>query len=120
LKRNVKISNRGATPTIEDERVPEKEELKAVLMYGDERTKAAMCLIAQSGLHLEVLGNDRGNNSLTGKDLPELKVHRDYVEFTMLVVRPAFSKAKNKYLTFLQKEGCDHLAAYLNKRITKS
>jgi len=122
LKRKIKIPNRGATPTIENESVPEKEELKALLMYGDDRASAAMCLIAQSGLRLEVLGNAQGDDGLTIGDLPELKVHEDYVEFiripTMIVVRPSLSKANHKYFTFLPKEGCDHLAAYLNKRLS--
>jgi len=122
LKRRIKISNRGATPTIEDERVPEREELRALLMYGDERTSAAVCLVAQSGLRLQVLGNARGDDGLTIGDLPEMKIHGDYVEFsripTMVVVRQALSKANHKYFTFLPREGCDHLAAYLNKRLS--
>jgi len=122
LKRKVKISNRGATPTIDDERVPDKEELKALLMYGDERASAAICLIAQSGLRLETLGNEKGNDGLTIGDLPELEVYEDRVEFiripTMIVVRSSLSKAKHKYFTFLPKEGRDHLAAYLNKRLS--
>ena len=120
LKRKIRISNRGATPTIENERVPEKEELKALLMYGDERTSAAMCLVAQSGVCLEVLGNARGNDGLKVGDLPELKDHQDHVEFTriptLVSVRPSLSKTNHKYLTFLPKEGCDHLTAYLNNR----
>jgi len=123
LKRKVKISNRGATPTIDDERVPEKDELKALLMYGDDRASAAICLIAQSGLRLETLGNDRGDDGLTIRDLPDMNVHEDRVEFTriptMVVVRPPLSKAKHKYSTFLPKEGCDFLSAYLNKRLSR-
>ena len=46
LKRKIRISNRNATPTIEDERVPEKEELKALLMYGDERARAKSPFLA--------------------------------------------------------------------------
>lgn len=122
LKRRIKISNRGATPTIENERVPEKEELKALLMYGDERASAIICLIAQSGLRLEVLGNSKGNDGLTIRDLPELSVDNDRVEFTrvptMIIVRPSLSKVNHRYFTFLPKEGCDHLVAYLNKRLS--
>jgi hypothetical protein len=43
LKRKVKISNRGATPSIEDERVPEKEELRALLMYGGMMGQVERC-----------------------------------------------------------------------------
>lgn len=122
LKRRVRIANRGATPTIESERVPEKEELRALLMYGDERVSAAICLVAMSGLRLQVLGNALGDDGLTIGDLPELKVHDNYVEFaripTRIVVRPSLSKANNKYLSFLPREGCDHLTAYLNKRLS--
>ncbi len=123
LTRKVKISNRGATPTIEDERVPEKQELRALLMYGDERTSAAMCLVAMAGLRLEVLGNARGDDGLTVGDLPELKIKEGCAEFTktptMIMVRPSLSKSNNKYFTFLPKECCDHLAAYLNKRLSE-
>jgi len=121
LKRKIRISNRSATPTIENERVPEKKELKTLLMYGDERASAAICLVAQSGLRLEVLGNAQGKGGLRVKDLPELKIHQDHVEFTkiptLVSVRPSLSKTNHKYLTFLPKEACDHLTAYLNNRL---
>jgi len=123
LKRRIKISNRGATPTLENERVPEKEELKTLFMYGDERASALISMIAQSGLRLEVLGNAQGNDGLVVGDLPELEIHKDYVEFirvpAMVIVRPALSKVNHKYFTFLPKEGCDHVSAYLNKRIAE-
>lgn len=35
----------------------------------------------------------------------------------MIVVRPSLSKVNHKYFTFLPKEGCDYLAAYLNRRL---
>ena len=37
VKRKIKISNVDSTPTIENEKVPGKEELKTVFMYGSER-----------------------------------------------------------------------------------
>ena len=122
VKRRIRISNRDTTPTLEDEKVPEKDELRALLMYGDERTSAAICLVAQSGLRLQVLGNSQGDDGLTIGDLPELKVLENHVEFiripTMVVVRSSLSKANNKYFSFLPKEGCDYLAAYLNFRLS--
>jgi hypothetical protein len=75
LKRRIKISNRGTTPTLEEERIPNKEELKTLLMYGDERTSAIICMVAQSGVQLQVLGNAAGDDALKIRDLPELKIH---------------------------------------------
>jgi len=122
VKRKIRISNRDTTPTLEDERVPEKDELRALLMYGDERTSAAICLVAQSGLRLQVLGNAQGDDGLTIRDLPELKVLENHVEFiripTMVMVRSSLSKTNNKYFSFLPKEGCDYLAAYLDMRLS--
>jgi len=64
-----------------------------------------MCLLAQSGLRLEVLGNDAGSDGLVIKDLPELEIHEKQVEFThvstMVVVRSSLNKAGHKYCTFL-------------------
>lgn len=122
LKRGIKISNRGATSTLEDERVPIKDELKTLLMYSDERTSAIICLIGQSGLRLEVLGNATGDDALTIRDLPELTINDDSVEFvripTIVEVRPSLSKVNHKYFSFLPKEECDYLAAYLEKRLS--
>jgi len=121
LRRRIKIANRGATPSIEDERVPEKNELKTIFMYGDERTRAAACLVAQAGLRLQVIGNEQGSDGLTIGDLPELKVCEDHVEFiripTIVIVRAKLSKAGHKYFTFLPQEGCEYVLAYLNKRL---
>ena len=92
-------------------------------MYGDERASAVMCLVAQSGVRLEVLGNAQGNDGLRVGDLPELKIHLDHVEFTkipaLVSVRPSLSKTNHRYLTFLPKEACDHLMAYLNNRLSE-
>lgn len=82
-----------------------------------------MCLVAQAGLRLQVLGNSRGDDGLTIGDLPELKIHEGHAEFTrtptLIVVRPSLSKAAHRYLTFLPAEGCKYLAAYLNKRLAE-
>lgn len=121
LKRRIKIANGNATPSIEDERVPSKEELRAVLIYASDRAKASICLMAMAGLRPQSLGNESGTDGLTVGDLPEMKVHEDQVEFsripTMVVVRPQLSKARHRYFTFLPAEGCEYVAAYLNKRL---
>jgi hypothetical protein len=89
-------------------------------MAGDERASALICLIAQSGLRPQVLGNADGTDGLQFRDLPEMKVYKTHVEFTQIptriIVKPALSKANHQYFTFLPKEGCDYLVAYLNRR----
>ena len=93
VKRKIKISNSDATPTIENERVPEKEELKTVFMYGSERSKVNVALISQAGLRLETLGNEPRTDGLRIGDLPEINISDGRVDFkrtlTMVVVRPA-------------------------------
>jgi len=123
LKRKVKIRNKDATPTVADERVPTKEELKTILVYGSERAKVSICLMSQAGLRPEAIGNESGTDGLTIGDLPELVIRDGHVEFTriptMIIVKPTLSKAGRQYFTFLTKEGCEYLAAYLNKRLAE-
>jgi len=123
IKRRIKVSNYSATPTLENERVPDKGELKTVFMYGKERSRVCMALVSQAGLRLETLGNESGTDGLRIGDLPEMEVEEGRVEFrripTMVVVRPTLSKARNRYFTFLTKEGCEYLKAYLEKRMAE-
>ncbi len=69
-------------------------------MYEDERTSAVTCLIIQSDLRLQVLGNQFDNNSLTIEDLPELKIRGYFMEFTripaIVIVRSSLSKYSEK------------------------
>jgi integrase len=121
LVRKIKIGNRNATPTIADERVPLKKELRQILNYANERGRCSISLIAFSGLRPQVLGDMRGEDGLKVKDLPEMKVSGKNVEFnaipTKVVVRPELSKARHKYFTFLPSEGCEYLKDYLEKRL---
>jgi len=123
LKRRIKVRNADSTPTLNEERVPTRDEMKAILAYSDERVKAAVGLISQAGLRLETLGNESGTDGLTTGDLPELAVKEGKVGFkqvpTIVVVRPELSKSGRKYITFLTAEGCEWLAAYLNKRLSE-
>lgn len=123
LKRPMKVRNADATPSIADERVPTKEELKTILIYASDRSKASICLMAQAGLRPESLGNESGTDGLRIADMPELTVKGNRVVFqripTMIVVRPEISKGRNRYFSFLPAEGCEYLAAYLNKRLAE-
>ena len=121
LVRRIKVGDTSRTPTIEDERVPDKNELKQIIGYAKPRGKASICFMAFSGLRPQVLGDYTGIDGLEIRDLPELKIEDNQIIFekipTMVVVRPELSKAKHRYFTFLGPEGSNHLKAYLEKRI---
>jgi len=120
----IKIGNRHRRPTIEDERIPTKTELRQILNYATPRGKTSISLIAYSGLRPETLGNSRGLDGLKIKDLPELEINENTVSFsntpTIITVRHELSKAKNKYITFLGSEGCEYLKSYLEKRLANN
>lgn len=121
LVRRIKIRNRGATPTLDDERVPTQDELLQVLGYADVRGRCSISFMSLSGLRPEVLGNVDGSDGLEVRDLPEMVVEGDEVHFrkvpTMVVVRRELSKTNKKYFTFMGAEGCEYLRAYLEQRI---
>jgi len=121
LTRKITIGNRGSTPSIEDERVPMKDELKQILSFAKTRGRTSISLVAFSGVRLQVLGNMTGADGLELRDFPELQVEGGEVSFekipTMVIVRSSLSKAKHKYFSFLGEEGCEHLKVYLDKRL---
>ena len=121
LVRRIKIGRRNRTPTIEDERVPTRDELGQILNYASERGRCSIALMAFSGLRPHSLGNMRGTDGLEVKDLPDLKVAGDEVVFSLtparLVVRPELNKAGHRYFTFLPSQGCEYVKAYLEKRL---
>ena len=122
LVRKIKTGNMSRTPTIEDERVPTRKELKQVLNYAKDRGKCSIALMAFSGLRPQVLGNMTGTKGLELRDLPELEIiNNNEVSFskipTRINVRHELSKTKQKYLTFLGPEGCEYIKSYLERRI---
>ncbi|MGD0646239.1 MAG: site-specific integrase [Candidatus Bathyarchaeia archaeon] len=121
VKRKIKIKDARESPSLKDERVPTKEELKRTFLSGDKKTRAACVLVAHSGLRIEVLGNYTGKDGLTIGDMPEIKIENGSVTFqrkpTMLVVRRELSKAGHQYFTFLSEEGCGYVQDYLEVRI---
>jgi hypothetical protein len=121
LTRRIVISNRGRTPTIEDEIIPTKEELSRLFRSSPPRITVAMAFIALADLRPKVLGDHWGQDGLRLKDLPELRIENGKVTFDMIPtrvnVRRSLSKAKHKYFSFLIDEGCTYLAEYLEKRI---
>jgi hypothetical protein len=87
---------------------------------GDEKTRVACAFIAHAGLRPEALGHYRGNDGLRMRDLPDLSVENQTVEFlkvpTMVIVRRELSKAGHQYFTFFTEEACSYLKDYLDMR----
>ena len=121
LKGKIKVKGLQDTPTLKDERVPTREELKKIFLSGDKKARASSVLIAHSGLRIKTLGDYGGQDGLTIGDLPESKIDGDSVNFekipTIVVVRKELSKAGHRYFTFLSEEGCEYLKDYLEERI---
>jgi hypothetical protein len=121
IKRSIKIRGTQDTPTLRNERIPTKAELKKIFLSGDKKTRATCALIAHCGLRTQTVGNYNGNDGLRIEDFLEMKILNDQVEFdqipTILVVRRELSKAGFQYLTFLGEEGCEYLKDYLETRI---
>ena len=121
LKGRIKVKGTQDTPTLRDERVPTKKELKKIFLSGDKKTRVSVVLVAHSGLRIKTLGNYEGEDGLRIKDIPEMKVQGDSVYFeqipTLVIVRRELSKAGHQYFTFLGEEGCEYLKDYLEERI---
>jgi len=121
VKRKIRIKGARDTPSLKDERVPTKEELKRIFLSGDKKARVACVLIAHSGARIEVLGDYNGKDGLRIGDFPEIKIERDLVRFeqkpALTMVRKELSKAGHQYFTFLSEEGCEYLEDYLNERI---
>ncbi len=121
LKVAVKVKGAQDTPSLKDERVPSREELRKIFLSGDKKARVACVLMAHSGLRIEVLGDYFGRDGLRVKDFPEMEVKGGGVEFkkvpTMVIVRKELSKARHQYFTFLSEEGCDYLKDYLEERM---
>lgn len=116
----------------ENEVPPTPQQLKDILKQADQRARAAIGIVAFSGVRLEVLGKKiprkkktpEGLDGLKVKDLPEMTVKDGKVEFqtipTLLIVRKPISKIHRKYTTFLCAEACEYLQTYLERRMRES
>ena len=121
LPRKIKVANSEDTPTLTEERIPTKEELKKIFNAGDSRERSACAIVAFSGVRIGVLGNYDGTDGLKLKDIEDLEIDGDRVVFkkipALIRVRKELSKSGKSYLTFLGSEGCSYLETYLLERI---
>jgi hypothetical protein len=120
LRHKIKIRGANETPTLKDERVPTKEELHRILLSASKQARVASILLAHAGLRPETIGDYQGQDGLTIRDLPELKIDGSKVTFesipTKIVVRSSLSKARHQYFSFLTEEACGYLKDYLEER----
>lgn len=121
-KRRIKITNADIPVRIQDERVPTKEELASILDVSGPRGRTSISLMALAGLRPQVLGNYDATDGLCLSDVEGLAIKDDTVSLSkipsMITVRPNISKAKNKYFTFLPRQGCNYLLGYLKMRLS--
>jgi integrase len=121
LKRKIRITAANETPTLKDERVPTKEELKRIFLSSSTQARAACAIVAHGGLRLESLGNYHATDGLRIRDLPELKINGTEITFektpAIIVIRPTLSKTRLQYFTFLTDEACGYLKNYLEERL---
>jgi len=123
LVRRIRVGDATATPTLEAERIPTKAELHGALSVADERGKVIVTLCALSALRPEVLGNRRGTDGLTIRDLPDLEIRKGRVRFAhvpaMVRVRKPLSKTKKPFFTFAPAQACRYIADYLERRMAR-
>ena len=121
VKRKLRISNVDSTPTLQDERVPEANELAELFTRARLREGVIMAFIAKSGLRPEVLGNFDASDGLRIKDLPELAFVKGEACFlrkpSRVMVRKSLSKAGHEYFSFVTELEEKWILAYLNDRI---
>lgn len=120
LKRRIKIRGVDETPSLKEERVPTKDELRRVFLSASKQARVSSVLLAHGGLRPESIGDYRGQDGITIHDLPELTIGHGEASFetvpSMVIVRSSLSKARHQYFTFLTEEACGYVKDYLEER----
>ncbi|MFQ5910425.1 MAG: site-specific integrase [Thermoplasmata archaeon] len=118
--RGIKYGDTSATPTLQDERIPSKEQLRAIFHRASPRARAIIALMAFSGLRPQVIGNAKGTDGLRLGDVEGFTVDGEVTiqKIPVLVrVRRELSKIRKPYFTFLAEEGAEIVRAYLQSRL---
>lgn len=123
IKRKLRITNIKGTPTLENERVPDANEMAEIFNRAQLRSATSISLMSKSGLRPQVLGNHDGTDGLMIKDLPDIIIHQGVAKSmrspSRIIVRKTLSKARHQYFTFLTQNGTKKLLAYLNSRLAR-
>lgn len=121
LKRKFSISNVESTPTLQNEKVPESEELTELFNRATLRQGAIMSLMAKAGLRPVSIGSVNADDGLKISDLPDMAIVKGVATFLQypprITVRNTLSKNGRPFFTFISDSGAKKLLAYLNDRI---
>ena len=123
VKRKLMIANAESTPTLDQEKVPERLELVDLFMGASLRQGTIMSFMAKSGVRPQVIGNVDGTDGLMLGDFPELALVNNkwcFLEKTpRFVVRKTLSKARHEYFSYMTKLEQQWFLAYLNDRMLR-
>ena len=123
IRRKIKISSNNFTPTLQNERVPNAEEMDEIYSRAGMRESVIISLMAKSGLRPEVIGNHDGTDGLRIRDMPDLVIHQGVAKCVRtpnrIVVRRELSKAGHQYFTFATELATKHVLAYINDRLAR-
>ena len=117
-KTRINVPNENINETTENERYQHREEVARILGKTTSRGRVSISLMVFSDLRLEVLGSYDGEDGFRLGDIEDLDI--DVLEFrarpARVNVRANLSKARFKYYSFLDDEGCKYPIDYLQER----
>lgn len=123
IKRKIKVSENNFTPTLQNERVPNAQEMAEIYSRAGLRESAIISLMAKSGLRTEVIGNYNGTDGLQMRDMPDIVIQEGVVKCIQtpnrIIVRRELSKARHQYFTFSTRSATNHIISYLNDRLSR-
>lgn len=120
---NINIKDEDKNRTVEEERIPTKEEIESILKRANLRQNAIISLVAFSGLRPGAIGNYTGDDGLKVGDIIDLTFEKGKVKFeklpALVKVRSELSKSNKRYHTFMGPQAAGFIQEYLNERIEK-
>ena len=123
VRRKMRVTAPDRTPTLQNERVPDAQEMSEIYRRAGLRESVIISLMAKSGLRPEVMGNHDGTGGLQMSDLPDIVIHQGRAKCirtpSRIVVRAELSKARHQYFTFSTRTATEQTAAYLNDRLAR-
>jgi hypothetical protein len=121
IRLRVNIAGEYDTPTIADERIPNKDELDKIIRTASRRGRVSASLMAFGGIRPESLGNYTGTDGIKLGDFSEVELKDGKVNFlkipAMITIRKGLSKTKHQYFTFIPEQGITYVKEYLEERI---